>query len=122
MSENINLLIVDDSKVSRMMIASFVKARKPDWSLGLAEDGEDALARADSGEIDCFSVDLNMPGIDGLEVIRQLKNRNPAVKCVLMTANIQDGVKNSATELGVDCVYKPVTEKSIDQLLGYLGE
>ncbi len=121
MSENINLLIVDDSKVSRMMIASFVKSRKPDWSLGLAEDGKDALAQADSSEIDCFSVDLNMPGIDGLEVIRRLKNRNPAAKIVLMTANIQDGVKNSAAELGVDCVYKPVTRESIDQMLEYLG-
>ncbi len=122
MSENIKLMIVDDSKVSRLMIANFVKAKKPDWDLAVAEDGSQALAQADSMAIDCFSVDYNMPGIDGLEVIRQLKDRQPEAKIVLMTANIQDGVKNSAEALGVDCVHKPVTVQSIDQMLAYFGE
>ncbi len=119
MSENNTLLIVDDSKVSRMMISQLIKAKRPDWHLIEAQNGGEALDIAKASKIDYYSIDLNMPGIDGLEVISQLQHKLPASKMVLMTANIQDSVKESAINLGASCVHKPVTKETINQMLEF---
>ncbi len=121
MTENTKLLIVDDSKVSRMMIINIVKTRKPEWDLIEAASGEEALAKANVTDIDYFSIDLNMPGIDGLEVIEQLKSRYSPSRMVLMTANIQENIHDRANALGASHVHKPITEASIDKLLGYFS-
>jgi CheY-like chemotaxis protein len=121
MSENRTLLIVDDSKVSRMMISRLIKMRKPDWILIEAESGDKALQISKEKNIDFYSIDLNMPGIDGLEVIRQLQHKLPDSKIAIMTANIQNAINEEAKKLGAACIHKPVTEGSIDQLLEYFG-
>ena len=56
MNVNKTLLIVDDSRVSRMMISMKVKARKPNWNLIEAEDGNIALKMAKENNIDFFSL------------------------------------------------------------------
>jgi len=122
MNVNKTLLIVDDSRVSRMMISMKVKARKPNWNLIEAEDGNIALKMAKENNIDFFSIDLTMPGIDGLEVIRQLQHKLLDSKLILMTANIQEAVRKEANILGATCIYKPVTDESIDQMLEYFSE
>jgi len=119
MSENNTLLIVDDSRVSRMMISRFIQNKRPDWQLIEAQNGEEALDIAKTSDIDYYSIDLNMPGIDGLEVISQLRHKLPASRMVLMTANIQDSVKETAVNLGARCVHKPVTEESVNQMLEF---
>ena len=121
MQEKNTLLIVDDSKVSRMMIISIVKDMKPGWELVEAENGDEALKIADEQEIDYFSIDLNMPGIDGLETISRLLNNYAPSKMVLMTANIQETVSNRAMELGVECVHKPITPDSVAKMLEIFG-
>ena len=119
MSENSTLLIVDDSKVSRMMISRLIKIKRPGWNLVEAENGDKALEISGANTIDFYSIDLNMPGIDGLEVIRQLQHKLPDSRMALMTANIQDAIKEEANKLGATCIHKPVTEESIDQMLEY---
>ena len=121
MSENSTLLIVDDSKVSRMMISRIIRIKRPDWILIEAENGDKALEASKENDIDFYSIDFNMPGIDGLEVIRQLQHKLPDSKMVLMTANIQDSIKEEANKLGATCIHKPVTEDSIGQMLDYFG-
>ncbi len=119
MSQKTTLLIVDDSKVSRMMISGIVKVMQPEWELIEAENGEKALEKAEEQEIDYYSIDLNMPGIDGLEVITRLQSKFPSSPKVLMTANIQDDVLSRANTLGAACVHKPVTEESVSEMLEY---
>ncbi len=117
MSDKITLLIVDDSKVSRMMISRLVNKFHPDWELFEAGSGEEALEKAQEHKISYYSIDLNMPGIDGLEVISQLQAKFPSSPKVLMTANIQDDVLGRATDLGAACIHKPVTEESVNKML-----
>jgi two-component system chemotaxis response regulator CheY len=119
MSKKSTLLIVDDSRVSRMMISMKVKIIKPSWDIIEAEDGVKAIEASQKNNIDFYSIDLTMPGIDGLEVIKQLQHKQPASKMVLMTANIQETIKVEATKLGASCIHKPVTDKSIDQMLKF---
>ncbi|HFE38758.1 MAG TPA: response regulator [Gammaproteobacteria bacterium] len=118
MSEKI-LMIVDDSKVSRMMLTAQIKQLKPDLQLIEAENAEDAVAKLQGKQIDYFSVDLNMPGKNGLELIADIKPEHPNAKFALLTANIQEGTHKKSEELGVCCVNKPITEESVGQLMDY---
>ncbi len=121
MSTKKTLLVVDDSKVSRMMICKIVKERHPEWTLEEAANGEEALQKAQQVEIDFYSVDLNMPGMDGIELIEQLLVKYSDAKIVLLTANVQENVIEIALKLGAACVHKPINEESIDKMLSILN-
>jgi CheY-like chemotaxis protein len=111
------LLIIDDSRVSRMMIKQLVASKHPDWNILEAADGEAGLQLCAENDIDYFSIDLNMPGIDGLKVIEQLQQNNSTRSMVLMTANIQEAIFKRALQLGASCIHKPITEESIGRML-----
>ena len=117
MSEKTTLLIVDDSRVSRMMIKSLVLNKHPDWELIEAGSGEEGLEKAAENKITHFSIDLNMPGIDGLELIEQLQKSYASSSMVLMTANIQADIFKRAMSLGASCIHKPITEDSVSKML-----
>ncbi len=117
MTEKTTLLIVDDSRVSRMMIKSLVFNKHPDWELIEAGSGEEALEKVADTRIDHFSIDLNMPGISGLDLIEQLQQSYSSSSMVLMTANIQADIFKQAMALGASCIHKPVTEESVDSML-----
>ncbi len=119
---NKTLMIVDDSKVSRMMIMSMIKDKESDWDMIEAANGDEAITKSANKSIDFFSVDLNMPGMDGLTVIETLTPNFPAAKMVLLTANIQDTTHEKASALGAICVNKPITEASINQVLEYFRD
>lgn len=119
------MMIVDDSRVSRMMIKAIVQKSHSDWTLLEAEQGDDAIAKVKSAltAIDFFSVDYNMPGMDGLTLIENLRTHHaPSARFALLTANIQDAIRARAYDLEVLCVHKPITETSILEILEYFND
>ena len=118
----ITLLIVDDSKVSRMMLSSLIKEKKPEFQLMEAENAEDAQQLIKGKHIDYFSVDLNMPGLNGLELIKILKPKYPDSKFVLFTANIQDSIHEKSASLNTCCINKPITDESVTKMLAYFND
>ena len=122
MPSNKSLLIVDDSRVSRMMIKSYILSKQPEWNLFEAESGEQALEIAIEKTIDFFSVDLNMPGINGLELIEKLIPIYPTARYALLTANIQEATRIKSGKLGAAHINKPVTEQSIITMLDYFND
>ncbi|MFU8789621.1 MAG: response regulator transcription factor [Methylobacter sp.] len=107
------LLIVDDSKVSRMLIRSHILAQRPDWLISEAVCGEDAIAQIDDDLPNYCTMDINMPGISGTDAAAQILAKHPSVKIVIFSANIQETHQERARSLGTTLVSKPVTEKSI---------
>ena len=73
------VLIVDDSKLARMVMASAFRRIRPDWGLTEASNADDALQAIASGAVDIALVDFNMPGTDGLEVVSRIRAIQP--KC-----------------------------------------
>lgn len=114
------ILIVDDSKIVRVMIHNILSDLRPDWDIDEAGDGEEAIIIASKKDFDYFSVDINMPKIDGFEMIAKLKPKQPNSKFALMTANIQLAIHDQADELNVGLIYKPITVNSVEQLIAYL--
>ncbi|WP_198264986.1 response regulator [sulfur-oxidizing endosymbiont of Gigantopelta aegis] len=122
MSEAKHVLIVDDSLVSRMMIKKGLQALCPQWQLSEAKNADEALEQTKEHIFDLFSIDFNMPGMDGLELMAELNQNFPEAPKALLTANIQDSIQEKTTALNGRCINKPITEKSIEQLVAYFNE
>lgn len=119
----IKVLVVDDSRVSRMMIRAFMLDQCPDWKVVEAANGEEALsaiqeATADGAPgFDLVTLDYSMPGEDGLTLAKRLRSAGCAGALVLFTANIQASLQAEAETLGVRFVGKPVTPASVGQAI-----
>lgn len=111
------LLIVDDSKMSRMMISRIINTLRPDWRLAEAENGADALAMIEQEPPTLVSLDVNMPGMSGLEVAGWIRLHRPHIRVTLCTANIQDAVRQAAENAGVKFIAKPITPESITRMV-----
>jgi len=121
-SANKTLMIVDDSKVSRMMIKAIVVEKSPELTIYEAGDGQEALAIAEDKDIDFFSVDYNMPVMDGITFITQMKAKRDDAKFALLTANIQGATHEKAKQIGAKCVNKPISENCIVEMLEFFYE
>jgi CheY-like chemotaxis protein len=116
------LLIVDDSKVSRMLIRTHILARHPEWIISEAVCGEDAIALVDNDIPDYCTMDINMPGIPGTDAAERILSKYPSIKIVIFSANIQETHQNRARALGSILIAKPVTEKSIALTLNHFAD
>lgn len=114
------LLIVDDSRVSRMMIRAFFAKQCASWTILEAGSGNEAIVLAQESKPDFVTMDVNMPGINGFEAAQQLLALDPKVRIVMLTANIQESSKSEAASLRLNFVPKPATEASLQQALHYL--
>ncbi|MEO5794239.1 MAG: response regulator [Rhodoferax sp.] len=114
-----SLLIVDDSRVSRMMIRTLVQAKRPSWTLVEAASGDEALALAAAQTFTYCTMDINMPGMLGTDAAERLKRDHPGLRLALFSANIQESQKTRAAELGVKFVAKPVSDKSVTEAITF---
>lgn len=117
MSNPKTILVVDDSRVSRMMIRAFIAAKHPDWRIEEACSGEEALEKVRSIVPDLISLDVNMPGMGGLAAAELLHTECPQARISLLTANIQEATRNKAEALGIGFVEKPITEARIHNMI-----
>lgn len=113
------LLIVDDSKVSRMIIRARVLDVYPDWEIIESSNGTDGIAAAHEHKPDFCTMDINMPGILGTEAAERILNELPNIRVVIFSANIQESFQDRASAMGAIFVAKPITEKSIAEALRY---
>jgi len=113
------LLIVDDSRVSRMMIRTFVLAQHPNWIITEAASGNEALEVVDRDTPNYCTMDINMPGLLGTDAAEQILVKFPGICIAIFSANIQDSHQTRAAALGARFVAKPVTEKSVARALEF---
>ncbi len=108
------VLIADDTPENLSVLFDFLIAN--DFKVLVAENGEDALENAKEEHPDLILLDVMMPGIDGFETCRQLKN-NPQtqdIPVIFMTALSDTLEKVKGFELGaVDYVTKPFQQEEV---------
>lgn len=113
------LLIVDDSKVSRMLMRAQILAVHPEWSISDASTGEESIALVEKEPPDYCIMDINMPGILGTDAAEKILEKHPSMRLVIFSANIQETYQCRANALGAAFVAKPVSEKSIALALNH---
>jgi CheY-like chemotaxis protein len=111
------VLIVDDSKLARMVMASALRRIRPDWELVEATNAADAIAAIPTGSVDIALVDFNMPGTDGLELVANIRQAHPAIPVALVSANLQDEIIGRARELSAAFIAKPLTDEALGAFL-----
>jgi CheY-like chemotaxis protein len=112
------ILIVDDSKLARIVMTKAITALQPEWTRVEAGSADEAMAVVDRQPVDVAVLDFNMPGRDGLELARELRTRFPAMSIAIATANVQDEVIAGARAANATFINKPVTE---DGMRGFLS-
>jgi CheY-like chemotaxis protein len=107
------VLIVDDSKLARIVAAKAISALQPAWERVEASNADEAMTLLGERQIDVALLDYNMPGKNGLELAAQLRALHPTMPIALITANVQDEVIASARAVNASFVSKPLTEDGL---------
>ena len=116
MPAKIRVLVVDDSAFARKVLGQILRKSPRIEVVGTAQDGYDALEKIEQLEPDVLTLDLMMPEINGVDVIKALpRQRSPRV-VVVTTSEAQSEMALAALEAGaVDLIRKP-TALAVDQL------
>ena len=93
------VLIVDDSPVDRRLAQGLLE-KKPDFEFDYAENGAEALQRIAAALPDLVLTDLQMPVMNGLELVCQVRERFPLVPVILMTAQGSEEIAAQALASG----------------------
>jgi CheY-like chemotaxis protein len=109
------VLVVDDSKLARMVMASALRRIRPEWILIETANADEALAAVDTADI--ALIDFNMPGTDGLELVARIRNTYPAMPVAVVSANVQNEIIGRARELNAGFIPKPLTDESLAAFL-----
>jgi CheY-like chemotaxis protein len=107
------VLIVDDSKLARIVAGKVLTALQPQWKRVEAGNAQDALDILRETKVDLAMIDFNMPDKDGLELAAELRAQYPTMPIAVITANIQDEVIARAREVNATFVSKPLTEDAL---------
>ncbi|MEN6449949.1 MAG: sigma-54 dependent transcriptional regulator [Thermoguttaceae bacterium] len=111
------ILIVDDEKIKRITLADDLAAQGHD--VATAGDGEEALEKLAAGRFDVIVTDLKMPKLDGIELLKRIKQGPQAdAEVIMMTAYGSIPVAVEAVKLGaMDFLTKPFRNEDIFPLL-----
>src|SRR3989441_12257245 len=102
-----SILVVDDEPPIRELLRKFLTAR--DYQVRVASDGQQALALVDQKSPDIIVLDVHMPGMNGIEVLRRLRAKNYAGGVIFLTSSQDETLLQEGLELGsVDILGKPV--------------
>ena len=96
----IRILLVDDNPMFLGITSEFLKMQLELTVIGTAHNGQEALAQAEKLQPDVILLDLNMPGLSGLETIPKLRQINPQAKIIALTMMNQDAYQPAALAAG----------------------
>lgn len=96
------ILLADDHTVLRAGIRTLLDLEADLEVVGEAEDGLEAVAQAKKLQPDLVVIDLSMPLMNGVDAIRQIKQRDPGTKVIVMTVHKSDEHVRAALDAGAD--------------------
>lgn len=111
--EALKLLIVDDDPTLRKNLRTFFEGRN--YHVETASDGVEAMDKVVSFHPHLMFLDIGLPGLSGIEVLKQAKEKEPALRVIMITGQAETEFQEEASRAGADdYVKKPFT-------LEYLG-
>jgi len=114
--ERTRILVVDDEEIVRESLSGWLQ--KDGYSLDVAPDGPTALEKVQAERRSILLVDLKMPGMDGLQVLQEVKKLQPDVAVVIMTAYATVDTAVQAMKLGAyDYLLKPFDPEELSLMV-----
>ena len=110
------ILIVDDEAIVRESIRDWLK--DAGYEVSVAESGEEALKMIQKQNFGVMILDLRLPGITGIDVLKKAKTLKPDIKSIVITAYPTMLTQEEATKLGaIDYLVKPVFPDKLEELI-----
>lgn len=98
-----HLLIVDDQMGIRMLLQEVFQ--QSGYTVTVAANGEEALSIFTTQSIDGVLLDMKIPGMNGIEILKRMKQGNPTVPVMMMTAYGELNLIEQATDLGASLYF-----------------
>ncbi len=112
-TDSFNVLLVDDEE--EYLETLLKRLRKRDIDVNGVKNGTEALIMLDEKPVDVVVLDVRMPGMDGIETLREIKKSHPLIEVIILTGHASMEVAVEGMEMGAfDYLMKPM---DIDDLL-----
>lgn len=96
---NRKILVIDDDRSARLLLDRLLT--RAGYSVTIVDSAEQGLARLAEVDFDLLITDKNLPGMDGLEVVRRARGTRPRLRTLLITGFPTPETREQAMELGV---------------------
>jgi putative nucleotidyltransferase with HDIG domain len=109
------ILIIDDEMAPRESLRMVLKDR---YDISTAPDAQEGLTILNQNNIDLVVLDIMMPGINGIDALQRIKNTNPDIEVILLTAYASLGTARSAIRFGAfDYLTKPFDKDDVIKVI-----
>ncbi len=110
-----SVLIVEDEAIVRESLRDWLKDA---YQVATAETGEEALEKIEKQDFDILIMDVRLPGKSGLQVLREVKEIKPDIKCIVITAYPSVELAVEAMKMGaIDYLIKPIAPERLERLM-----
>jgi YesN/AraC family two-component response regulator len=110
--EKFRILVVDDEENMLQMLKTFFTEK--DYSCLTAKNGVEALQILEKEQIDIVITDMKMPEMDGLDLLKNIKEKHKNISAVIMTGFSEEYTTTEALNLGADgYITKPFRNKEL---------
>lgn len=116
----LNILVVDDSMIMRRNIKKYLTNLGHNI-IGEAQNGEEAVLFCQENKPDFVTMDISMPGMNGIETVKKLKSLDNDLTIIMITAYGQNNLVKEALKVGAEgFILKPVSEEKLYESISKL--
>src|SRR5688572_638875 len=118
------ILIVDDDRDLSRMLRATIELFDRTYKIVEVPSGEEAMLEMHRNKIDLVVVDIRLPGMNGIQLIRRLRRTHPTLKAIVISGGSSPNDEASAKSLGIEAYFpKPLnTDHFIAAIQSALGE
>jgi len=107
---SLSVLVAEDDEVSRLYLTTLL--RREHWKIDEASDGMEALELFEQNEYQVVLMDVSMPGVDGIQAARKIRQKNPKVPILAITAHGEGELQEEFRQAGMtDVLRKPIHDE-----------
>jgi two-component system chemotaxis response regulator CheY len=116
------VLVADDSRTTQMLLRTTLR-RIPEVRFLAVDNGREALNVLGAEAVDLLVTDVNMPEMDGIALVREVRKTHAHLPIIIITAKGEEEARGEGLALGANAyVLKPIVSRELLELVGRLLE